>query len=292
MLSLEDNFADIIGKAQRGLGFSDTHLAEKARVNSQIIRKLREGEYDELAVLRIAPVLGLAPRALCELEYDVVALRDLMREDTRDEDWIHEAVRRGLVGVSGDWHILTRPKERQALRESGVRLFVLPRAFSNMTRLPQFEFLVSCWQRILDAAPTLEVGLAVSSHIRGRLVPQHWGAVEIRNRPIIFFHATEPMQFTLTLGFPTRQDEMAILEYHLPFAEAEMLAMTIEFLQQAHELKLDFSPRDGINLLRYAMKRLAQDPTHPVAKDAAWREALEKCLGADALDIRAAAKRR
>ena len=63
-----------------------------------------------------------------------------------------------------------------------------------------------------------------------------------------------------------------------------MLAMTVEFLQQAHELKLDFSPRDGINLLRYAIKRLAQDPTHPLAKDAAWREALEKCLGEDALD--------
>jgi MoxR-like ATPase len=100
------------------------------------------------------------------------------------------------------------------------------------------------------------------------------------------------LQPTLTLGFPSKHDEMAILQYHLPFAEQEMLAMTVEFLQQAHQLKLDFSPRDGINLLRYAMKRLAQDPTHPIAKDAAWREALEKCLGADALDIEAAAQRR
>jgi hypothetical protein len=66
----------------------------------------------------------------------------------------------------------------------------------------------------------------------------------------------------------------------------------VEFLQQSHELKLDFSPRDGINLLRYAMKRLAQDPKHPIAKDAAWREALEKCLGPDALDIQGAAQRR
>src|SRR6478672_4966429 len=100
------------------------------------------------------------------------------------------------------------------------------------------------------------------------------------------------LQPTLTLGFPNRQDEMAILQYHLPFAAEEMLAMTVEFLQHAHELKLDFSPRDGINLLRFAMKRLAQDPTHPLAKDAAWREAVEKCLGPDALDIKSAAKRR
>jgi glyoxylase-like metal-dependent hydrolase (beta-lactamase superfamily II) len=67
MIALEDNFSDILGKAQRGLGLSDTQLAEKARVNSQTIRKLRAGEYDELTMLRIAPVLGLAARALCEL---------------------------------------------------------------------------------------------------------------------------------------------------------------------------------------------------------------------------------
>ncbi len=100
------------------------------------------------------------------------------------------------------------------------------------------------------------------------------------------------LQPTLQLGFPNRRDEMAILQYHLPFAADEMLAITVEFLQRSHELRLDFSPRDGINLLRYAMKRLAQDATHPMAKDAAWREAVEKCLGADALDIEAAAKRR
>ncbi len=100
------------------------------------------------------------------------------------------------------------------------------------------------------------------------------------------------LQPTLTLGFPSRQDEMAILQYHLPFAAADMLLMTVEFLQQSHELKLDFSPRDGLNLLRYAMKRLAQNPSHPVAKDKLWREALEKCLGEDALDIEAYAKKR
>ena len=33
MISLEDNVGDIIGKAQRGLGISDSELAEKARVD-------------------------------------------------------------------------------------------------------------------------------------------------------------------------------------------------------------------------------------------------------------------
>lgn len=100
------------------------------------------------------------------------------------------------------------------------------------------------------------------------------------------------LQPTLPLGFPNRQDELAILQYHLPFAEAEMLAMTVEFLQRSHELQLDFSARDGLNLLRFALKRLSQDPSHPVAKDVAWREALELCLGDDALDLELLAERK
>src|SRR6516225_3690604 len=100
------------------------------------------------------------------------------------------------------------------------------------------------------------------------------------------------LQPTLTLGFPDRDDEMAILKYHLPFAKHELLAMTVEFLQQAHALKLDFSPRDGINLLRYALKRMAQDPKHPLSRDAAWREALACVLGEEAIDLENLARRK
>lgn len=100
------------------------------------------------------------------------------------------------------------------------------------------------------------------------------------------------LQPTLAVGYPNRHDELAILQYHLPFAESEMLAMTVEFLQRSHELRLDFSPRDGINMLRYALKRLAQDTEHPISRDSAWREALEKCLGEEATDLEAAAERK
>jgi glyoxylase-like metal-dependent hydrolase (beta-lactamase superfamily II) len=67
MIPLEDNVGDIIGKAQRGLGISDSELAKKAGTDLQTIRKLREGDVDEQALLRIAPVLGLAGEQLCEL---------------------------------------------------------------------------------------------------------------------------------------------------------------------------------------------------------------------------------
>src|SRR3954468_14606098 len=100
------------------------------------------------------------------------------------------------------------------------------------------------------------------------------------------------LQPTLKLGFPSRRDEKAILKYHLPFAEEQLLDLTVEFLQQAHSLKLDFSPRDGVNLLRYAIKRMAQDPQHPVSRDQAWKESLVQCLGEDAIDLDNMAKRK
>jgi hydroxyacylglutathione hydrolase len=67
MIPLEDNAADIIGKAQRGLGVSDSALAEKAGLSAQTIRKLRDGAFDEAALLSVAPVLGLDGRALGEI---------------------------------------------------------------------------------------------------------------------------------------------------------------------------------------------------------------------------------
>ncbi len=100
------------------------------------------------------------------------------------------------------------------------------------------------------------------------------------------------LQPTLTLRPPKREDELAILRYHLPFADDEMLNLTVDFLQQAHDLKLDFSTRDGINVLRYALKTMAQDPDHPLGRDALWREALVRCLGDDALNLAELAERR
>ncbi len=100
------------------------------------------------------------------------------------------------------------------------------------------------------------------------------------------------LQPTLSLGHPSREDELSILKYHLPFADDQMLSLTVEFLQQAHSLNLDFSTRDGINILRFALKRIAQDPEHPIARDDAWREALERCLGDDAADLQALAQKK
>lgn len=147
-------------------------------------------------------------------------------------------------------------------------------------------------------APLLDHRRYVESIVAGITIPAHPDfrcAVTMNDDESTFEipdYILSRLQPTLTLGYPAREDELAILRYHLPFANDEMLNLTVEFLQQAHELKLDFSTRDGINVLRFALKRLASDPDHPLSKDAAWRESLEKCLGEDAMDLQSLAERK
>ncbi len=93
------------------------------------------------------------------------------------------------------------------------------------------------------------------------------------------------LQPTLHMNMPSYEDEIEILRYHLPFSEEELLKMTVEFLQKSHQLDLEFSPRDGIHILQYALKRLSQEKEHPLSKDEVWNESISKVLGEDAIDL-------
>ncbi len=66
-IPLEDNFNDILGKAQRGLKLSDEQLAEKAAVSVADLNQARDGQFDEGIVRKLAPVLKLGADALVEL---------------------------------------------------------------------------------------------------------------------------------------------------------------------------------------------------------------------------------
>src|SRR5438067_155453 len=67
MIELEDNAGDIVGKAQRGLGISDSELGKKSGMSADAVRKARDGQADEATLRAIAPVLDLDPNALVDL---------------------------------------------------------------------------------------------------------------------------------------------------------------------------------------------------------------------------------
>ena len=99
------------------------------------------------------------------------------------------------------------------------------------------------------------------------------------------------LQPGIEIGFPDRDDEMQILSYSLPFCPEDVLNMCVDFLQKAHGLDLPYSIRDGINAVRYTLKRKAMDPTADV--EDLLGKAIEQILGQEALDLDAlAAKRR
>ncbi len=66
-IPLEDSYADIIGKAQRGLKINDDDLSLRAGISVEALAKLKSGEFDEATARKIAPALNLAANALIEL---------------------------------------------------------------------------------------------------------------------------------------------------------------------------------------------------------------------------------
>jgi MoxR-like ATPase len=64
------------------------------------------------------------------------------------------------------------------------------------------------------------------------------------------------LQPQIFIDFPERDEELMILKANLPFAKEEILEYVVNFLQTAHEREERYSVRDGINIARYALKRL------------------------------------
>jgi MoxR-like ATPase len=67
------------------------------------------------------------------------------------------------------------------------------------------------------------------------------------------------LQPQIFIDFPDREEEFLILKANLPFADDEILEYVVDFLQASHEASERYSVRDGINVARYALKRLYKD---------------------------------
>ena len=66
-IPIEDNFTDVIGKAQRGLGLSEGELAVRAGVSIRELKQTCGGVFDATVLTKLAPVLGLDAAALVGL---------------------------------------------------------------------------------------------------------------------------------------------------------------------------------------------------------------------------------
>ncbi len=87
----------------------------------------------------------------------------------------------------------------------------------------------------------------------------------------------------IVLDFPEPAEEEAILRQNVPFAEAEVIAWTVEFLQRAHSREEKYTVRDGVNVVRYAIKLSAPEGGVRLPRAEALAQAVRQILGEEAL---------
>lgn len=66
-IPLEDNYDDVINKAQRGLGITDEQLAQRAEIALADLSALKTGRFNEAVARRVAPHLRLHRDSLVQL---------------------------------------------------------------------------------------------------------------------------------------------------------------------------------------------------------------------------------
>jgi len=66
-IPLEDNYTDVLGKAQRGLNLTDAQIAARAEVSLADLASLKAGQFNEPVARRVARHLKLHPAALVQL---------------------------------------------------------------------------------------------------------------------------------------------------------------------------------------------------------------------------------
>jgi MoxR-like ATPase len=109
-------------------------------------------------------------------------------------------------------------------------------------------------------APLLDTRRYVESIVAGIKIKAHplFRFVATMNDDASTFDLPEYIQSRLQpqilLDFPEREEELAILRENLPYADSEILEYVTDFLQQAHQAEERYSIRDGINIVRYALK--------------------------------------
>lgn len=90
------------------------------------------------------------------------------------------------------------------------------------------------------------------------------------------------LQPTIEVTFPDKDQEKKILKFNVPFAPDQLLDLTVGFLQRAHRHDMPYTPRDGINILRYALKMGELRRQSP---EAYLEEGIEGVLGPEGLDF-------
>jgi len=127
---------------------------------------------------------------------------------------------------------------------------------------------------------SIVAGLKVAAHPEFRICVTMNDDASTFEVPEYIHSRLQPQIF---LDFPEAEEEKRIIEENLPFVNENIIEYVVSFLQRAHNHDAKYTVRDGINIARYAAKRInAIDSTgEPTGL---LRQAVVMTLGDDALE--------
>lgn len=136
---------------------------------------------------------------------------------------------------------------------------------------------------LLDTRRYIEsivAGLKVSAHPEFRICVTMNDDASTFEIPEYIHSRLQPQIY---LDFPEAEEEKRILKENLPFIDEHIMDYVINFLQKAHNSNENYTIRDGINIARYAAKRLKSLNGNKVNVDNLLRQAVLMTLGDEAL---------
>lgn len=138
-------------------------------------------------------------------------------------------------------------------------------------------------------APLLDTRRYIDSIVAGLKVPAHddFRICVTMNDDASTFEIPEyihsRLQPQIYLDFPEADEERRILHENLPFVDEYIMDYIVNFLQRAHAQNENYTIRDGINIARYAAKRIKSLKTGQNQTDNLLRQAIVMTLGDEAL---------
>lgn len=136
---------------------------------------------------------------------------------------------------------------------------------------------------LLDARRYIEsivAGLKISAHPEFRICVTMNDDASTFEIPEYIHSRLQPQIY---LDFPEADEERRILRENLPFVDEEILEYVIAFLQRAHGRNENYTIRDGINIARYAAKRIRSLQGNKIDIESLLRQAVVMTLGDEAL---------
>lgn len=136
---------------------------------------------------------------------------------------------------------------------------------------------------LLDTRRYIEsivAGLKVSAHPEFRICVTMNDDASTFEIPEYIHSRLQPQIY---LDFPEAEEERRILRENLPFVDEYIMEYVVNFLQKAHANHENYTIRDGINIARYAAKRIKSLNGNGGNVENLLREAVLMTLGDEAL---------